>query len=110
MIAVLKSWTIERMYEFFKVHGSRQPYIRTNPTGLSELIAEFRDTGNPSDNIALVWAQDMVVIEPELRPTAAALAASIATSCRDHERMATFCGICCRSDEDDDSDDNDSSE
>jgi serine/threonine protein kinase len=62
MTAVLKGRTVEYVYNFLKEHGSRQAFVRTNPTGTDALIIELKETGSPTDNAALVWVQDMVIL------------------------------------------------
>jgi len=104
MIVVLKSRTVEYIYEFLKEHGSQQAYVRTNPDALLELIAELKDTGSLSDNRALAWVQQMLVIQQQLRPTAASLVASIITASKEGEGNVAFCGLCCVLPDDDFSD------
>jgi len=104
MIAVLKGKTIEYMHQFLTEHGSRTDYIRTNPAALSEFVAELRGTGNPADNTALAWVQEMLSIQQLLRPTAASLVATITSTGKEGEGNRTFCGICCVSYDDDFSD------
>ena len=93
MTTVLKGRAVEFIHEFLSEHGSRQAYIRTNPVGLVELIAELKEAGSLTDNITLRWIQDMLMQEQTLRPTATALIASI-TTVRDGSNTG-FCGICC---------------
>jgi hypothetical protein len=78
-------------------HGSRQAFVRTNPTGTSALITELKETGSPTDNAALVWAQDMVMLQQQLRPTATSLIGSITSADEKGGRNEAFCGICCAS-------------
>jgi hypothetical protein len=87
------------MYDFLKEHGSRQAFVRTNPTGTNALITELKKTGSPTDNTALVWVQDMIMLQQQLRPTAASLIGSIA-SASEEGRNEAFCGICCASRDD----------
>ncbi|OCK74105.1 kinase-like protein, partial [Lepidopterella palustris CBS 459.81] len=100
MIVVLKGKTIQYMDEFFKQHGSRGAFIRTNLTALLEFIAELEGIGDLSDNRALGWAQQMLLVEQQLRPTASSLVASITALSKEGEGTG-FCGICCVSSEDD---------
>jgi hypothetical protein len=46
----------------------------------------------------LIWIQDMLMIQPTLRPTAAALTASIIAAGESGNRG--FCGICCMTPDD----------
>jgi tetratricopeptide (TPR) repeat protein len=107
MTVVLKGRTVEYMYQFLIEHGSRQAYIRTNPTALLELVAELRGTDHLADNIALVWVQEMLLTEQHLRPTAASLVASITSTIKEGEGNGAFCGICCVLCDDDFSDETD---
>jgi serine/threonine protein kinase len=100
MTAVLKSRTVEYMYNFLKEHGSGQAYVRTNPTGTRALIKMLKETGNSTDNAALEWVQNMVISPQKLRPTAASLMASIATAGQKEDGNEAFCGICCASPDD----------
>ena len=104
MITVLKGKTVEFLYEFLKKHGSRQEFVRTNRAGLLELVAELKEEGGISDNRALEWVQQMLLTEQQLRPTAAALVASIITTGKQGDGNGPFCGICCVSLDDDFSD------
>jgi serine/threonine protein kinase len=93
MVAVLKGRAAKFIYEFLSEHGSRQAYVRTNPDGLRELLANLKETSNPTDNVVLIWVQDMLMIQQSLRPTAAVLMASI-TAARESGNSG-LCGICC---------------
>ena len=104
MITVLKGKTVEFMYEFFKRHGSRQNFVRTNRAALLELVAELQETGNMSDNRTLEWVQQMLLTEQQLRQTAAALVASIIAAGKQEDGNGPFCGMCCVSLDDDFSD------
>jgi TolA-binding protein len=95
MAAVLKGRTVAYMYDFLKEHGSRQAYVRTNSTGTDALVAELKEAGSPTDNLALGWVQDMVMLPQKLRPTAASLIASITGAGQQGDRTESFCGICC---------------
>jgi hypothetical protein len=95
---VLKGRAVEFIYEFLSEHGSRQAYVRTNPDGLRELLANLKETSYPTDNVVLIWIQGMLMIQQILRPTAAALIASI-TAVRESGNRG-FCGICCMSPDD----------
>jgi serine/threonine protein kinase len=98
--AVLKGRTVAYMYDFLKEHGSGQAYVRTNPTGTNALITELKKTGSPTDNAALVWVQDMIMLPQQLRSTAASLMASITSAGQNGDRNGAFCGICCASPDD----------
>jgi serine/threonine protein kinase len=93
MTSVLKSRSVEFSRSFLSEHGSRQAFVHTNPTGVQELIAEFKQRGDPIDDITLAWAQDMLTIQPNLRPTAASLMGSIVAAVEGGK--GGFCGICC---------------
>jgi hypothetical protein len=97
MTAVLKSRTVEYMYNFLKEHRSGQAYVRTNPTSTSALIKMLKETGSSTDNAALKWVQDIIISPQKLRPTAASLMASIATAGQKEDGNEAFCGICCAS-------------
>jgi serine/threonine protein kinase len=96
IIVVLKGKTIQYMIDYFGEHGSRQKFIRTNLAALSGLIRDLEGTGELSDNRALCWVQSMLLTEPQLRPTASSLVASIRVLSKEAEG-AGFCGICCAS-------------
>jgi serine/threonine protein kinase len=97
MIAVLKGKTVKYIYGFLKEHGSRQAFVRTNPTGTNALITELKETGSPTDNAALVWVQYIVMLQQQLRPTAASLMGSITSAGEKGGGNEAFCGICCAS-------------
>jgi hypothetical protein len=94
MIVVLKGRTVQYMDEFFSLHGSQQPFVRTNPAALLKFVAELERIGQLSDNRALGWTQQMLSAEQQLRPTASSLVALITGSSQSCGRMS-FCGICC---------------
>ncbi|KAF2814373.1 kinase-like protein [Mytilinidion resinicola] len=96
MVVVLKGLPVEYMYEFLKEHGSREPYVRSNPTALQELLAELEGMPNLCDNRVVAWVQQMLLVERQSRPTASALVASITAASSDGRNSAIFCGICCR--------------
>ncbi len=98
MAAALKGRAAESIYEFLSEHGSRQAYVRTNSDGLRELLADLKETSYLTDNVVLMWIQDMLIIQPALRPTAAALTASIIAAGESGNRG--FCGICCMTPDD----------
>ena len=100
MTVVLKGRTIAYMYDFLKEHGLGQAYVRTNPSGTDALVAELKETGSPTDNLALRWVQDMVMLPQKLRPTAASLMVSITGADQQGDRTESFCGICCASPDD----------
>jgi TolA-binding protein len=97
MTAVLKGRTVEYVYDFLKEHGLQRLFVRTNPTGTYALITELKGTGSPADNAALVWVQDMVMLQQLLRPTAASLMASITSAGQMGGVNEAFCGKCCAS-------------
>ena len=97
MMVVLKGKTMGYVDEFFEQHGSQQAYVRTNYAAFVELVAELKAVGSISDNKALEWTQEMLLIEPKLRPTSASLILSISS-------VIQFCGICCSSRDDEFSD------
>jgi serine/threonine protein kinase len=96
MTAVLKGRMVEYVYNFLKEHGSKQGYVCTNSTGTLTLITKLKETGSPTDNAALGWVQDMVML-PLLRPTTASLMGSIISAGWAGEGHEAFCGICCAS-------------
>ena len=104
MAAVLKGQAVGFVPEFLKGHGSRQAFVRTNPTALPELIAVLQASGQASDDRALEWPRQMLQTEHQLRPTAATLTASIIAAGTSADGNGTFCGICCTSLDDDFSD------
>jgi serine/threonine protein kinase len=104
MIAILKGKSSKYIDEFFKVHGSREAYIRTNPVAFIKLVEELQDTGSLHDNMVLTWIQPMLEQEPRCRPTAAELVAAITSCDKKSGDSTTFCGICCVSPDDDFSD------
>jgi hypothetical protein len=104
MIVVLKGKTVRYIDEFFEQHGSQQVFVRTNPAAFPELVAELKGVGSKSDNRALEWVQQMLHAERESRPTAASLTLSIVNASREAEGSAGFCGICCSSRDEEDSD------
>jgi hypothetical protein len=91
------------MHEFFKQHGSREVFIRTNTDALSEFISVLEGIGHSSDNRALGWTQQMLLAEHKSRPTASSLVADIIGTRQDEGSMS-FCGICCAFSEEDLSD------
>jgi serine/threonine protein kinase len=98
MAAVLKGRAVESIYKFLSEHGSHQAYVRTNTDGLRELLANLKETGHSTDNVVLIWIQDMLIIQPKLRPPAAMLMASITAAGENGSRG--FCGLCCMSPDD----------
>jgi hypothetical protein len=72
--------------------------VRTNSDGFRELLANLKKRSDPTDNVVLIWIQDMLMIQPILRPTAAALTASIIAAGESGNRG--FSGICCISQDD----------
>ncbi|KAF2183105.1 kinase-like protein [Zopfia rhizophila CBS 207.26] len=95
MIVILKGKTIEYIDEFFTEHGSRRAYVSTNLAALVALVEELQETGSVSDNRAFAWIQPMLQIEPNLRPNAAELVASITATSKEQGRSTVFCGTCC---------------
>ena len=65
--------------EFFEQHGSQQAYVRTNYAAFVELVAGLKAVGSISDNKALEWIQEMLLIEQKLRTSAALLILSISS-------------------------------
>jgi serine/threonine protein kinase len=96
MTAVLKGRTVTYMYDFLKEHGSGQAFVRTNRTGTDALVAELKETGSPTDNAALGWVQDMVMLPQRLRPTASLMGSIISAGQKGGGNEA-FCGVCCSS-------------
>ena len=94
MMLALKGKTIADMDLYFTQHGTCRTFVHTNVDALPEFIGELSRTGKASDNKALAWAQHMLSVKQESRPSAAALVSSITTP--DEEESGTsFCGICC---------------
>ncbi|KAI4095768.1 MAG: hypothetical protein L6R37_007032 [Teloschistes peruensis] len=60
MMAVLKGKTVEFVYEFLELHGTRIKTVRANPTALVELIAGLQEIESIADNRALEWIQQML--------------------------------------------------
>jgi hypothetical protein len=104
MIVVLKGKTLDYMDEYFKQHGSQLAFVHTNSVAARELIVDLMGMGSLSDNKPLRWIQDMLLVEQQLRPTAASLVASITSAEMDEGGSTVFCGICCVSADDDFSD------
>jgi TolA-binding protein len=63
MTVVLKGRAVESIYEFLSEHGSRQAYVRTNIDGFHKLLADLKKTSYPTDNVVLIWIQDMLMIQ-----------------------------------------------
>ncbi|CAI7595765.1 unnamed protein product [Penicillium crustosum] len=110
MIVVLKGRTIDWMDDFLRAHGSHQTFIHSNLTGLEKLLAELKQTVNLSDNVALVWIQQILQKQHKSRPTAASLATSITQPYIHGGPDTIFCGICCLTPGDTDSDTSDDPE
>ncbi|KAJ6280241.1 hypothetical protein J3E71DRAFT_362759 [Bipolaris maydis] len=89
---------------YLATHGTSQAFIRTNPTGTDALIIELKGIGSPADNVALVWTQDMIMVQQQLRPTVTSLVASILSKSQEESGSEVFCEICCTSQQDDLSD------
>lgn len=104
MVTVLKGKTVEFLYDFLKRHGSRSEFVRTNRAALLDLVAELKEIGSISNSRPLEWIQQMLLTEQQLRPTAAALVATIVAAEKQGDGMGPFCGICCVSLDDDFSD------
>ncbi|KAF5851089.1 hypothetical protein GGP41_010741 [Bipolaris sorokiniana] len=68
------------------------------------LIKQLKEMGNPADNAALAWTQDMIMVQQQLRPNAASLMASILGKSQTGSGSEVFWGICCTSQHDDLSD------
>jgi serine/threonine protein kinase/tetratricopeptide (TPR) repeat protein len=100
MITVLKGKSNKDIDGFFKVHGSRKSYVRTNPEAFTKLVEEFQGTENLHDNVALAWIQQMLEREPQCRPKAAELVTMITASDKESGGSTIFCGICCISPDD----------
>lgn len=110
MIVILKGRTLDWMNDFLRAHGSHQTYVRSNPTGLEKLLAELKQTASLSDNVALIWIQQILQVQPKLRPTAASLATSITQPYSHGGPDTIFCGICCLAPDDAHSDTSDDPE
>jgi len=103
MIVILKGKTLEYMDGFFKEHGSRQMYIRSNLAAFVEFIAVLKVMGDLSDNRAFAWVPKMVEVDQQLRPTAAEVVASITSTSKGTGGRTVFCGACCVDDDSSDS-------
>ncbi|KAL2808586.1 hypothetical protein BJX63DRAFT_435951 [Aspergillus granulosus] len=89
---ILKGKPLSWMDDYLISHGSHEPFVSRNPTGLLGLLAELEQgTEKPSDNGPLDWIRGMLQEDQKLRPTAARLVMEITGPTSD----ATFCGICC---------------
>ncbi|OCK80759.1 hypothetical protein K432DRAFT_392785 [Lepidopterella palustris CBS 459.81] len=95
MLVFLKGHRIDWMKEYFATHGTRELFIRTNPSATVELLAELEKIGSPNDNRVVEWIRDMLQVERRKRPTAAALAVAITGPYRYGEVDNAFCGLCC---------------
>lgn len=107
MMVVLKGKTIQWMDEFLRAHGSQQTFVCSNPTGLENLLAELEKTANPSDNVALIWIQQILQEQQRSRPNAARLVSSITQHYSQGGPDTVFCGICCLAPDDTHSDTSD---
>jgi hypothetical protein len=87
---ILKGWVVQDMRKFLLQHGSQYLHTSGNVDALSELIKELSRIGKLSDNRALVWTQQMLSLQQQLRPTASSLVESILDN-------GYFRGIYCRS-------------
>lgn len=103
MIVILKGRTLEYMDGFFKEHGSRQMYIRSNFAAFLEFIAVLKAMGDLSDNRAFAWVSKMVQADQQLRPTAAEVIESITSTNKEVGGRTMFCGVCCVDDDSSDS-------
>jgi serine/threonine protein kinase len=95
MLVVLKGRTMQWMDDFLATRGSQQIFVRLNPTGLVELMAELAQTAHLSNNKVLVWIQQMLQEKHTSRPTAANLVTSITLPYGQGGAGTVFCGICC---------------
>ncbi|CAI7653857.1 unnamed protein product [Penicillium bialowiezense] len=107
MMVVLKGKTIQWMDEFLRAHGSQQTFVCSNLTGLENLLAELKQTANLSDNVALVWIQQILQEQHRSRPTATRLVRSINQPYSHGGPDTVFCGICCLAPDDTHSDSSD---
>jgi serine/threonine protein kinase len=94
MVAVRKGLTTQYMDSFYKQHISWQAYIRSQPVGTLDIVAELESIGELSDNKPLRWTQKMLSEERHQRPTASSLVEEITKL--GQEGIGTgFCGLCC---------------
>ncbi|OQE16198.1 hypothetical protein PENSTE_c025G04350 [Penicillium steckii] len=107
MVVILKGRTIEWMDGFLGDNGSYQTLVRSNSTGLVKLLTELRQTGSLSDNVTLIWIQQMLQEKHILRPSAGSLVTSITQPNSNEGPETIFCGICCLAPDNSDSDDSD---
>ena len=56
MVAVLKGWKMYEYRDFFRNHGTKDPYIRDNLYAAEQLIAVLGSTGLRNDNLPLEWS------------------------------------------------------
>jgi serine/threonine protein kinase len=94
MIMTLKGETTDYMDDFFSQHGTSDIYIRLNAAALPHFITHVATLGQRVDNLPLKWAEAMLCEAQADRPSASALATSIAAPGVEAGR-GRFCGICC---------------
>jgi len=70
MAAVLKRRSFQYVCNFLSGTGSRKPFPYANIGGVRTLIGLLKSVGDQLDSVALEWTQDMLKMEPHLRPTA----------------------------------------
>lgn len=97
MVIVVKGKTIDYMKKYFEENGSKEPLICKNRVAFAGMMADLKRIGNESDDRVLEWVNDMLHVDPEMRPTAASLVTSIITADKGRGGSTVFCGICCLS-------------
>ena len=107
MVIVLKNRNNEWLDEFMSSHGFENKFVCNNRPGFQELVIELQKTGLQADNIALEWVQSMLNERHIQRPSAAELLDRIIYSGEDRAPSGRFCGLCCRDEESDSSDESD---
>lgn len=56
MVAVLKGWKMHEYRDFFRNHGTKDPYICDNFYAAEQLVAILGSTGLRNDNLPLEWS------------------------------------------------------
>ena len=107
MIIVLKNRNNEWLDEFMSSHGFENKFVRNNRPGFQELVVELQKAGPQADNIALGWVESMLNEQHIQRPSAAELLDKIMYCGEDRVPNGRFCGLCCRDEESDSSDNSD---
>ncbi|KAH0556423.1 hypothetical protein GP486_005661 [Trichoglossum hirsutum] len=102
MATVLKGETIDTMNDAFGTNGPKGQCFHSNPDATSRWILTLRATGLQSDNEPLNWISRMLQHDRHARPSAAALFETITKCGSGGVFSATFCGMCCAGEGEDD--------